>query len=47
MGGGDCYGSLFDTAVVEGANSPVERDIVSGVAFAVRVEEIRSVDFAV
>ena len=47
VGGRGCNGILMNTAVVKGANGPIERDIVSGVALAVRVEEIRSVDFAV
>ena len=48
VGGGGCDSGLFDTAVVEGASSPiVEGDTISSVAFAVWVEEIRSVDFAI
>ena len=40
VGGRGCNCGLLDAAVVEGAGSPAERDIV-------RVEEVRSVDFAV
>ncbi len=47
VGGRGCNRGLFDAAVVEGAGGATERDVVSGVAFAVRVEELGSVDFAV
>ena len=47
VGGRGCDRGLFDTVVVEGSGSATERDVVSGVSFAVRVEDVGSVDFAI
>ncbi len=47
MGGRGCDRGLFDTAVVEGSGGATERDVVSGVSFAVRVEEVRRVNFTI
>ena len=37
VGGRGCNRGLFDAAVVEGSGCAAERDVVSGVSFAVRV----------
>ena len=47
VGGRGCDRGLFDTAVVEGSGSDTERDVVSGVSIAVRVEKVGSVDFTI
>ena len=47
MGGGGRNGCLLDAAVVESTCGAVEGYSISGVALAVRVEEIGCVDLAV